>query len=165
VTAETTCARLFDGIEAPYEELWRHYEDDHAMTIEIIEAVDAAAAFEIIERLTFRNSTHFLFRGHQKKDWKLQSTLDRHLMSKRDPLLDFIYNDMLSHFFTRLTAIGVDLPFNPSDARSRLEYGRHYGLPSPVIDFTYSPFVAMFFAFNGVRPMMRLMQTLPCSIA
>lgn len=60
-------------------------------------------------------------------------------------------DDMLSHFILNLRSVGAVLPFPQDDRRSRLEYGRHYGVPSPLIDFSYSPYVALFFAFNGVR--------------
>jgi FRG domain len=39
------------------------------------------------------------------------------------------------------------------DRRGRLEFARHYGVPSPLIDFSLSPYVALFFAFNGVKPL------------
>jgi hypothetical protein len=57
---------------------------------------------------------------------------------------------MLSHFMSGLASVG-QLPPRSMDRRARLEFGRHYGVPSPLIDFTWSPYVALFFAFNGVR--------------
>ena len=36
--------------------------------------------------------------------------------------------------------------------RTKLEYTRHYGLPSPLIDFSRSPYIALWMAINGMRP-------------
>lgn len=30
-----------------------------------------------------------------------------------------------------------------------MEYGRHCGLPMPCLDFSYSPYIALFFAYAG----------------
>jgi len=59
---------------------------------------------------------------------------------------------MIDHFIVNLKSIGLTLPFEAHDRRARLEFARHYGVPSPLIDFTHSFYVALFFAFNGVRP-------------
>jgi hypothetical protein len=65
---------------------------------------------------------------------------------------------MLRHFLINLKTTGRDPPYNPDaltkgrERRARLEFGRHYGVPSPLIDFSRSPYVAAFFAFSGVRP-------------
>jgi FRG domain len=59
-------------------------------------------------------------------------------------------DEMLSHFLVKALSIGT-IPFPPNDRRSRLEYGRHYGVPSPLIDFSLSPYVALYFAFGGIQ--------------
>jgi hypothetical protein len=59
---------------------------------------------------------------------------------------------MISYFIVKLKSIGITPPFETDDRRARLEFARHYGVPSPLIDFSFSPYIALFFAFNGVRP-------------
>jgi FRG domain len=59
---------------------------------------------------------------------------------------------MLRQFLGNLKMIGIDPPYAGDSRRGRLEFGRHYGVPSPLIDFSYSPYIAAFFAFSGVRP-------------
>jgi hypothetical protein len=43
---------------------------------------------------------------------------------------------------------------NPLDATASwldwLEHARHHGVPAPLIDFSWSPYVALFFAYDGV---------------
>lgn len=58
---------------------------------------------------------------------------------------------MLDEFYVRLASIGK-LPGHRMNPRSRLEYARHHGVPSPLIDFSYSPYIALWMAFNGIRP-------------
>src|ERR1019366_5802472 len=59
---------------------------------------------------------------------------------------------MLRHFLINLISVGIDPPYRDDTRRGRLEFGRHYGIPSPLIDFSRSPYIAAFFAFSGVRP-------------
>jgi len=124
------------------------------MTVKLLKARDAAHAFSIIEKLTFQERLHYIFRGQQQRKWRLTTTLSRHFLSPYQPMTSIEFNEMLSHFFTRLAVIGVQLPFrnDKHEYRAQLEFGRHYGVPSPVVDFSYSPYIALFFAFNGVRP-------------
>ena len=124
------------------------------MTVQEIKVTSCDEAFQIIDRVTFKEPKGYIFRGHKDSSWKLESTLRRHYEGKRGymPLWGWDYEQMLAQFFTRLIHIGVERPFKDMHRRAQLEFGRHYGVPSPVIDFSYSPFVALFFAFNGVRP-------------
>ena len=51
------------------------------MTIKTITVDDAAAAFDVIEQLVYREHKDLIFRGHQRESWRLQSTLRRHVVS------------------------------------------------------------------------------------
>jgi hypothetical protein len=86
------------------------------------------------------------------RKWPIESTLNRHRAYFSSPTLGHDIDEMISHFIVRLKSIDVTPPFSSNDRRARLEYARHYGVPSPLIDFSLSPYIALFFAFNGVRP-------------
>lgn len=121
------------------------------MTIREIRLETAREALSTLEDLG-RLSGAFLFRGHRDATWPIESTLNRHRAYLSGPNLGHDIDEMISHFIVRLKSIGVTPPFDFNDRRARLEYARHYGVPSPLIDFSFSPYVALFFAFNGVRP-------------
>jgi hypothetical protein len=91
----------------------------------------------------------FVFRGHRDESWRINTTYARHTSTPHRSWDTYI-DDMLSHFIVNALSIG-SIPFPKTDRRSRLEYGRHYGVPTPLIDFSWSPYVALFFAFNGVH--------------
>jgi hypothetical protein len=82
----------------------------------------------------------------------LATTIARHRPVPFSATASFNLDEMISHFIVRLRSMNIDLPFRNDDRRGRLEFARHYGIPSPLIDFSRSPYVALFFAFNGVRP-------------
>jgi hypothetical protein len=119
------------------------------VTIKNFRPKTLSSALNELDRLAF-SSPLVVFRGHKVSSWRLESTLARH--TRLYPVhLTHSLDDMLSHFILNLRSVGAHLPFPEGDRRSRLEYGRHYAVPSPLIDFSYSPLVALFFAFNGVR--------------
>src|ERR1035438_2037034 len=107
-------------------------------------------ALDVLEKLALGDDDT-VFRGHSDSEWRICSTLSRFSAIPNESW-DTRVDEMLSHFMTNLRSIG-EMPADlNSDRRARLEYGRHHDVPSPLIDFSLSPYVALFFAFNGYRP-------------
>jgi FRG domain len=121
---------------------------DVIMSIAEVHTKTLAEALTHLEDLA--SNDYVGFRGHSNVEWRLCSTLSRFTTIARENW-DILPDLLLSHFMSALASVG-QLPQANMDRRGRLEYGRHYGVPSPLIDFTFSPYVALFFAFNGVRP-------------
>jgi hypothetical protein len=120
------------------------------MTVKTIRVKSLDGALARLEELALSND-EIVFRGHADSSWTICSTLSRYSVTPHQNW-DTRIDDMLAHFATNLRSIG-ELPEGiAGDRRSRLEYGRHHGVPSPLIDFSLSPYIALFFAFNGVRP-------------
>ena len=120
------------------------------MAIKTINVTNAAEAFDILSKFAIPNDS-IIFRGQGAEGHRLKSTLARHVRGKATELSITWMNDTLGHFFACLASVGK-LPQISMNARSKLEYARHCGVPSPLIDFTRSPYVALWMAFNGVRP-------------
>jgi hypothetical protein len=120
------------------------------MSIKDIHVKSLKDALDTLESLALGNGD-IVFRGHSNPDWPICSTLSRHTPIPHRSW-DTLIDDMLEHFATNLRSIGALPDEIIRGRRARLEYGRHYGVPSPLIDFSLSPYVALFFAFNETRP-------------
>jgi len=57
---------------------------------------------------------------------------------------------MLDKFHDGLIRIGID-HVKTGHMLSDMELARHHGVPAPLLDFSWSPYIALFFAFNRVR--------------
>jgi hypothetical protein len=99
------------------------------MTIKIIRVRTAAGAFDVLETLS-KGLTRF--RGHQSAAWKLKSTLARHFITPPHRNKGYDISGMIDHFIVNLASVGIKVPFEKNDLRGRLEYARHYGVPSPL---------------------------------
>lgn len=97
--------------------------------------------------------SHFVWRGQHDANWKLQSSLDRVLQFKSISDRPLIAKGHLSKF---RFAVRGRRGANPSSINSENDWwalGQHHGLATPLLDWTESPFVALYFAFeNAIAP-------------
>ena len=99
------------------------------------------------------STNKFVFRGQTSADYKMSTTWSRKLNNPNYKeghyqLFSLELFNILSYFKHQL--IVHDLVPNIEDYNSYdlMELGRHHGLPTPLLDFSYSPYVAIFFAFS-----------------
>jgi hypothetical protein len=118
------------------------------MTIKEIRPTSVEDGIKTLESAAFLGPL-VIFRGHADPSWRLTSTLSRFMPTHLADMHLIKLDDMLHEFIANMRSVG-DLPEAATTRRGRLEYGRHYGVPSPLIDFTYSPYVALFFAYNDI---------------
>jgi hypothetical protein len=90
-------------------------------------------------------SDRYLFRGVADADWRLKSSFDRIFGGASDP------QRLSEHLLEEFRAGCTDLvePTVLADADLALALGQHHGLPTRLLDWTVSPYVAAFFALSG----------------
>ncbi len=115
----------------------------------------------------YERKNRILFRGQSNAKWSLETTLERktnevfHIYSYMlkatrgaSEIESFTgtdwnvisYKDLENEINTNQSAFDVPLP-----SYDFLVYLRHHGFPSPLLDWTESPFIAAYFAFLSQR--------------
>lgn len=93
----------------------------------------------------FSPGSGWVYRGHRKDYYKLESTIDRKIVDKSKTTT--LRQDQLNRF---KMAIRGKRGANPPQYDESLEWwalGQHFELLTPLVDWTHSPYTAAFFAF------------------
>jgi hypothetical protein len=91
---------------------------------------------------------NYIYRGHSDENWHLQSTLERILgdqfKAKAEKHENYALNVFQSkfHLYDKLNE-------KPETKLEWLSIMQHYGVPTRMIDFTVSPYVALYFAIES----------------
>jgi FRG domain len=142
---------------------WKEFEGgsaqiEHAVNVQIGYAVEGMG-------LNTQYKPTLLYRGHGNATWTLQTTLERRLGGQHMSLADYYrkayaakheigahtgrtweivtpeeYREWLKDYHNKSV--------EPFKAYGYLAYLRQFGFPSPLLDWTASPYVAAFFAFD-----------------
>jgi len=91
-------------------------------------------------------SDNWLFRGQSDSSWELQSSFERAEFSK-------IYNGIEPIFvldFQRAAKNFLELKDIPENLIEWLAMMQHHGAPTRLIDFTKSPYIGAYFAFENI---------------
>lgn len=107
------------------------------------------------------NVRPLLFRGQANSDWKLETTLER--FTSR-PFSVENYNWLIRRIKPHIESYTNQVwefkdyeedpswPYNPLVPNAEfVVYLRHMGFPTPLLDWSLSPYVAAYFAFNDAR--------------
>lgn len=109
----------------------------------------------------------FLFRGQANSTWSLETTLERYTGDKKYNLLDYYLTmgktksqietftdghwDILSRKQYNKWLDKKDCLLSRPPGCDFMIYLRHHGFPSPLLDWTRSPYIAAYFAFQSAK--------------
>ncbi|MEM7358838.1 MAG: FRG domain-containing protein [Pseudomonadota bacterium] len=128
-------------------------------------SVDKEKSFQEIEVSTFDELRDllenkipeiedFVFRGQTDKNWDLSSTLDRLIRHARETGAKTASMESFVH--SHLESFKLEIRGRRGDNPSQLEenelwaLGQHYGLATPLLDWSLSPYISAFFALSSI---------------
>lgn len=94
-----------------------------------------------------RADTQLVFRGHRRYDWSMTPTLGR--LAPSGIITQRLADTQLALFRQAIRGRTTDhvLLVDEEQEDELWSIGQHHGLMTPLLDWTYSPYVALFFAF------------------
>lgn len=95
----------------------------------------------------------WVFRGQSNSDWNLQTSLERRFIEKMGKLfasnqIPKLETEIIEKFKRRAFNYIQNLP-EQEDLLEWLSLMQHHGAPTRILDFTYSYYIALYFAVHG----------------
>jgi hypothetical protein len=150
--------------ESPNSTRWTHVSEESGDGVMTYVLSSWASFFNFLETEVFhvsiKSKRAYIWRGQRRADWSISSSLDRliqrlNLLGAGPEALDRLSEKHLGSFaFAARGRRGL----NPrkldlkADANEWWALGQHFGLATPLVDWTRSPFAAAYFAFEEVGP-------------
>lgn len=100
--------------------------------------------YKVVEQ--FQNYKDYVWRGQRCENWSLNAKFDRIVSNITDQEREEILAEHLKEFKNSIVGRRGNNPPELNDEK-HWALGQHYGMITPLMDWTLSPFVAAFFAF------------------
>jgi hypothetical protein len=91
---------------------------------------------------------NYIFRGHANSSWQLESTLERLLGKSWSVDSAKLFEEYSMNIFKSKYNIYNISEHQPNTKLSWLSVMQHYGVPTRLLDFTESPYIALYFAIE-----------------
>lgn len=96
------------------------------------------------KELAEKSRLEWIFRGQSNSEWELQTTLERSKIVENFPE----FEDELINDFKKGVKFYLKDELQPETTLEYFSLLQHFGAPSRLLDFTKSPYVAAYFAFE-----------------
>lgn len=132
---------------------------------------------EMFTEIYASNIRYFMFRGQSNADWHLETTLERSI--GKNLLAESYFNHIkqMQNKIETFANLRWELP-TYDDFRKMIydeqkideqtffymSYLRHFGFPTPLLDWSWSPFIAAYFAFRDVSNPAKEVAIYMCSL-
>jgi hypothetical protein len=97
-------------------------------------------------------SNSFIYRGHANAEWNLESSLERVIGSKWCSTEAQKFEEYSLDRFKAKFHLYDHENIAPDSKLAWLAIMQHYGVPTRLLDFTDSPYVALYFALEAYQP-------------
>lgn len=109
---------------------------------------------ELIRALN-QHSNGFVYRGQSDASWPLTSSLERILEPVwEQPGFNFKkFEDFTIKMFSGKFHLYSDILISPRSKLEEIALMQHYGAPTRLVDFTQSPYLALYFSLESYNPL------------
>jgi hypothetical protein len=113
--------------------------------------VDINSTEELVKELNSLPN-HYIYRGHSDAAWKLESSLERVVGAKWSADSAMKFEEYSLDVFKSKFHLYDKENIEPRSRLAWLSIMQHYGVPTRLLDFTASPYVALYFALETYDP-------------
>ena len=90
-------------------------------------------------------SRAWVFRGQHNPDWGLQNAYSRYCKHYHKQFVFTNFLKLLDNFLAQVSNYMIK-DYGSMSFQQKIAFAQHHGLPTPFLDWSYSPYIALFFA-------------------